>query len=135
MNNVQLVGVIGNVKFQEANNNKKSFLNFSVAINKGKDQTDWIWLTAFDKTAEFINNNFVVGMTIEANGSLKVNTFTKEGQEQTRLGVVANSVGFVPGSKSKKMILDGKNGSSNTEAFQEDTMSHVEDIPKEHLPF
>jgi len=130
MNNTQLVGVLGSIKFNESNNDKKAFVNFSLAINKGKDQTDWIWVTAFDKTAEFIGNNFVVGMTMEVNGSLKVNSFTKDGKEQSRLGVIANSVGFIPGTKSKKMVLENKNDSSALES-----MPHIEDMPAENLPF
>lgn len=125
MNNLQLVGTIGNIKFQEQNGDKKSVVQFSIAISKGKDkQPTWVWISSFDKTANFVNNNFVVGMVIAVTGSLSTSTY----EGKTQLKVIGNSVSFVPGTKPKSSFESQAEPTSND-------MDHIPDYPVGDNPF
>lgn len=56
--------------------NKKSCCNFTVAINCGKDEANFINCTAWGVTADFLKQYFEKGNRIVIEGHLVTNTYT-----------------------------------------------------------
>ena len=106
MNKVELIGRISqdiDVKTSQAG---KSYLNFSVAIDrKYKDQqgnkiTDFLNCKAFGKTSEFIGQYFSKGDKIALIGSVQVDNYTdQQGNKKSFTYIQVDEVEFVEGKK------------------------------------
>lgn len=77
---------------------------FSVAIDRrykkqGEEkQTDFLNVTAFGKTAEFVNKYFEKGKAIIVVGSIQSRSYEKDGQKRYVTEIIAEEVNFA-GSK------------------------------------
>lgn len=117
-----------------------SVTRFSIAVDRpyksGEDkQTDFINISAWRGTAEFITRYFTKGQRIAIEGSLRMNKFTdKDGNNRTSYEVVANNVHFV---ESKRENANGENVPSQTEngSQNENTADFVEVTSDDDLPF
>lgn len=78
----------------------KTVTNFSLAQNKGKDETLYINFTAWSGTADFICKYFKKGDGIEVEGHLSVRVYEKDGVKRTAYEVIADHVDFPIGKKS-----------------------------------
>ena len=91
---------------------------FTVAVDRGfksKDgekQTDFIRVTAWRATAEFVSKYFSKGKMIIVEGSLRNNDYEKDGVKHYSMDVQADKVSF-GGSKS-----DDNSGTAGTENAQ-----------------
>lgn len=81
----------------------KGVVNFTVAINKGKDIVEWRQCEAWEKTAEIINQYFKKG-----NGIIITNSYGKteewkdrDEQKHKRLKIVVKEFSFLGGGKKK----------------------------------
>lgn len=73
----------------------KSVTNFTIACDRGKDQTDWFDVVAWEKSAEFICKYFRKGSMILVEGRLQSRKYQdKNGNNRTAIEVVAGSVNF-----------------------------------------
>lgn len=101
MNSVNIMGRICNDLEIKVSSNGTEVLNFTVAVDRGKDKpTNFIRCVAFKNTAVFINNYFRKGKMIAINGSLDVSTYDdKEGHKRESVKVIAERVYFC-GDKS-----------------------------------
>ena len=78
----------------------KSVCNFTIACDRGRDQTDWLDVVAWDKTAEFICKYFQKGSMILVEGRLQSRKYQdKNGNSRTAVEVVAGSVNFCGGKQ------------------------------------
>ncbi|HIZ61978.1 MAG TPA: single-stranded DNA-binding protein [Candidatus Gemmiger avistercoris] len=85
----------------------KSVASFTVACDRnvrrdanGQSQADWIPVTAWDRTAEFVCKYFQKGSLIAVDGRLQSRSYQdKNGNNRTAIEVVANNVHFA-GPKS-----------------------------------
>ena len=83
-----------------------SVCSFSIAVDrtykKGEDkQTDFINITCWRTTAEFVSKWFKKGSLIGIEGSIQTRKFTdKNGNNRTAFEIVANNVHFVESKKS-----------------------------------
>jgi len=74
---------------------------FSLAVDRnipssGNDNTDFIRIVAFGKTAEFVGNYLTKGRLILVEGSLRINKWkTQEGESRSDAEVVASNVRFM----------------------------------------
>lgn len=87
--------------------NDTSFTRFSIAVDRsfankqGERTTDFINITAWRQTAEFICKYFKKGSMIAIEGSLQSNNYEdKDGNKRTSYDVVASNVSFT-GSKAE----------------------------------
>jgi single-strand DNA-binding protein len=98
--------------------------NFTLAVNRrfGKgDETDFINIVAWGKTAEFCNNYFEKGRQVAVSGRIQTRNYeNKEGQKVYVTEVVAEDVYF---ADSKK---DGGNTSTKAELNPGD---ETDDLP------
>ena len=78
-------------------------LKNSVAINRRfkRDETDFINILAFNKTAELINNHFEKGDEIAFSGSVQTGSYEKDGRKIYTFEVLVDNVTFTNGKKNK----------------------------------
>lgn len=98
MNNVNLIGRLGQepeLKYFDSGNVKASF---SLAIDEGKDkegqkQTTWLDVEAWGKTAEIVGNYVRKGDQVGVSGRLQRQTWeAQDGGKRSKVLVIANRV-------------------------------------------
>ena len=106
-----------------------SFCNFQIGVGRNyakqgeEKKTDFISVSAFGKTAEFIGKYFKKGSGIIVTGRLEMNNYTdKDGNKRTTYNVIANEVSFA-GSKK------------DNEQTETNSTPNYEEIPEDNLPF
>lgn len=79
----------------------KSVASFRVAVDRGRkdangqNQTDWLDVVAWDKTADFVSRYFTKGSRIAVSGRLQSRNYQdKNGNNRTAIEIVANQVSF-----------------------------------------
>ena len=78
----------------------KAVTNFTIACDRGKDQTDWFDVVAWEKSAEFICKYFQKGSMILVEGRLQSRKYQdKNGNSRTAVEVVAGNVNFCGGKQ------------------------------------
>ncbi|MDD3957979.1 MAG: single-stranded DNA-binding protein [Candidatus Izemoplasmatales bacterium] len=88
--------------------------SFSLAVDRGKnDETDFVNVVAFGKTAEFIGSYFVKGRLVLVEGQLRIEKYEKNGETKTAAKVIANNVRFMETKKS----ANGGGEMTDEEAF------------------
>ena len=121
MNSVILIGNLGRDPEQKFTATGKAVTNFSMAVKRpfSKDETDWINIVAWNKTAELCTQYLKKGSKVAIEGRLQVRDYeTSEGQKRYVTEVVANSVEF----------LDSRNNSTTAAQQQKPDLDDFEDI-------
>ena len=97
---------------------------FSVAIPRryNRDETDFLNVVAFGKTAEFVNKYFSKGSSIIVVGSIQSRSYEKDGQKRYVTEIIADEVSF---AGSKKESASGESSESNS---GEDAISALEEL-------
>lgn len=113
--------------------------SFTLAVDRGyakKDeerQTDFIPITAWRGTAEFVNRNFTKGQLVAVTGRIQVRNYEdKEGNKRTSTSVVANEVFFAEAKRnnnnqSSGAAYGGGSYSADEDGFME--VSSSDDLP------
>lgn len=106
LNHVSIMGRLARDPELRTTTSGKSVVSFTIATDRnrkdanGQNQTDWIRMTAWEKTAEFICKYFQKGSMIAIDGRLQSKTYQdKNGTNRTDMEVVVEEVNFV-GAKS-----------------------------------
>ena len=73
----------------------KAFANFSLAVQKTRDEVEFIDCTVWEKTAETIAEYFRKGNRILVQGRLSVSSYEQNGEKRRMTRVVVNSFEFV----------------------------------------
>jgi single-strand DNA-binding protein len=95
MNRVQLTGRLTADPELKTTPQGKSVTTFRLAVRRRfkKDESDFINVVAWEKTAEFVAEYITKGRLVAVAGTLQVNDWTdKEGVRQTRYQIVADEV-------------------------------------------
>ena len=97
-NRVILQGNISRKEDVRQTSNGVDVLNFGIAVNRkfNSDEVDFFNVTAWRKTAELVGQHKNVGDPIIVEGTLRTDTYEKDGQKRTSTFVVADSVVFLP---------------------------------------
>ena len=103
MNSVNLIGNLGKdpeTKYFESGTVK---VTFSIAV-KGfkKEDTYWIDIEAWGKTAELIAERFTKGSRIGIMGRLTTSQYEKDGQKRTKTFVTVDSIDFLDKKKEEQ---------------------------------
>ena len=115
--------------------NPIAIASFSVAVDRrfkreGQPEADFFDVTAFGKTAEFIEKYFVKGSAIAIDGRLQQDSYTnKDGQNVSRVVIMAEEVGFAGPKVEAKPAAEEASVTPPADDFIE-----VPDI-EEELPF
>lgn len=113
-------------------------VSFSIAVDRdfkdkatGEKAVDWVNVTAWRSTAEFVSKYFSKGRMAVVDGRLQTNTWTdKDGNKRSSLEVVADSVYF---GDSRKKESEGNAPESDLPEQNGQEFSEVDDDGE--LPF
>ena len=105
INSVVLMGRLTAEPELRSTTSGTSVTRFTIAVNRyskdGENKADFINVTAWRKTAEFVSKYFRKGSMIAVEGSIQTDTYTdREGNKRYSFKVVANNVSFC-GSKAE----------------------------------
>lgn len=105
MNKVQLIGRLTKDPDLRYTKNNIAVASYTVAINTGygeKQQTDFINVTTWGKSGEFVSNYFKKGQAIGIVGRLRSNNYEdSNGNKRYTVEVITEDIEFV-GSKNEK---------------------------------
>lgn len=125
MNSVMLAGRL--TKKPELYEGETPRTLLSIAINEGKDKTEFISCTAFGKTAELVCTYCDKGDMIGVEGRLSTYVKENNGSKDYRLSCIANRVEFLGKAGSKS---EGE-AKPTTSKYAEGTLS----VTPDDLPF
>lgn len=109
MNSVNLLGRIGQKPELKTLESGNSVTSFNLAV-KNRDKTNWIRITAWNKTAEVLTKYTNKGDMIGVTGRLDVRDYEVDGMKRTAYEVIAEQIHFC-GNKSQE---------STTQSVEED---------------
>jgi single-strand DNA-binding protein len=103
MNSVNLIGRLGDAPQLRFLPSSKAVCSFSIALSeKWKDQsgqtqerTSWVDVECFGAVAENVNKYVGKGDRVAVSGSIRQDTWEKDGQRRSKLKVIADRVGFI----------------------------------------
>ena len=131
INCINIMGRLTDTPELKVTNSGTNVTTFTVAVDrqysKGEKQTDFIPVTAWRGTAEFISKWFSKGQMIAVQGSLQTRKYQdKDGHNRTAFEVVAEQVSFCG---------DKKADHSNTEQPVQTSLDINEWDEESDLPF
>ena len=101
MNSVNLIGRITRDIELKKTGNGKSYCGFSIAVERSKDEADFIPCKAWDATAENISKYFHKGDRIGIGGVLSTRTYEDKGEKRFVMEVLVRSFDFLNSKKSE----------------------------------
>lgn len=140
MNTVALIGRLTYEPELRTTPSGLSVISLQIACDrpyqsKGEERkADFIDVTAWRQTAEFISRYFHKGSMIAVEGSIQTENFTdKDGNKRKSVTVVANNVSFCGSEKNSESKSKERSKTPATEAYDGDIVDVVDD--DEDLPF
>lgn len=118
MNSVNLIGRIVNDLELKQTQTGKSVVSFAIAVNRDKDTTYFIDVTAWNTVAQNICRYFKKGVQIGISGILTTRMSEYNGQKRKYTEVLVNSFDFI-GSKSENGGNDNSFAPPVTPKFEE----------------
>ncbi len=92
INNVAIIeGNLGKDPEVKQLENGKSLCNFSLAVYRNKETTDWIDCVAFGAEADALKQA-EKGRKVRVDGRLQQRTWEKDGKKNSKVEILANSV-------------------------------------------
>lgn len=100
MNSINLIGRIAtDLKLQERGEN--TVLNFTLAVFRTKDHTDFLPISAWNKTAELIFSNTEKGRLLGISGDLRSKNYTEGENKKVSYTVNVDTVDFCEWQKQE----------------------------------
>lgn len=143
LNHVSIMGCLARDPELRTTTSGKSVVSFTIATDRnrkdanGQNQTDWIRMTAWGKTAEFICKYFQKGSMIAIDGRLQSKTYQdKNGNNRTDMEVVVEEVNFVGAKSASNADSNAQPAARQQPTAQPQTAPQFEDISDDpDLPF
>ena len=130
MNQVSLIGRLTRdvaVRDIKTKNGEMAMALFTLAVQRNKDEADFISCKAFGRTAEFLEDYTEKGQQIGITGRIQTGSYTKQdGTKVYTTDVIAETAEFVPGKP--------QNQSQEQESVNEGFM-HIDAEDEAGLPF
>lgn len=96
MNSVNLVGRLGDDPEIRYTQDGTAIATFSLAVSRGRDETDWVDVTCWEQQAETVSQYVRKGHLVAVSGRLRQEKWeTDAGEKRSKLGVVAQRVDFL----------------------------------------
>lgn len=135
LNHVSIMGRLARDPELRTTTSGKSVVSFTIATDRnrkdanGQNQTDWIRMTAWEKTAEFICKYFQKGSMIAIDGRLQSKTYQdKNGNNRTDMEVVVEEVNFVGAKSASNADSNAQPAARLQPTAQPQTAPQFEDI-------
>ena len=125
INNIVLSGRLTRDPELKVTPSGMSVCNFSLAVNrkwKGEEEVSFIDCTAFGKTGEIVAEYKKKGEAVVVIGLIKQERWEKDGQKRSKIGLIANQVTFLPGSKRAEAGEVGESGAAEVPADDDDNV-------------
>ena len=96
MNCINIIGRLSRSPEVRVNQNGETTVaNFGIAVDRGKEEADFFNVTAFNKTAIFVEKYLKKGTKVAITGQLRTDSYTnKNGQKVTSVFILADRVEF-----------------------------------------
>ena len=102
MNKLILVGRLTKDPEIRVNNDQKGIAKFTVAVNRNKNEADFIRCVAFDRKAELLEKYFHKGDRIGVTGRLQIGSYTnREGQTIPTAEIMVEEIEFLQDKKQE----------------------------------
>ena len=104
-NHITIIGRITKDISLQYSTSGTAYVRNSIAVDrKGKEKkTDFFSITAFGKTAEFLDKYFSKGSKIAISGHLQSDSYTdKEGKRKDTISIIIDEVDFCDSKKESK---------------------------------
>jgi len=112
MSSLNNYNVSGNLtkdpELRYSSDGSKRWTQFSIGVHSRKDKSFFLDVTAFDKTADFVVNNFKKGQGIILSGELDEYTREKDGVTTKRLSLVVTKAMFNGKREEKQATLSSQ---------------------------
>lgn len=95
MNSVSLLGRIARDIETRYTGDGKAISRTAVAVRRDENNTDFINVVAFGKTAEILEKHFSKGSQIGINGNIKTGSYEKDGRKVYTTDIIVERVYFV----------------------------------------
>ena len=95
LNNTSLVGRLTRDPETKTLNSGKIVSSFTLAVQRTKEETDFIPCEAWGKTAESVRDYVTKGSMIGVEGAIRVDSYETDGGKRTFTKVVCNRVHFI----------------------------------------
>lgn len=135
LNHVSIMGRLARDPELRTTTSGKSVVSFTIATDRnrkdanGQNQTDWIRMTAWEKTAKFICKYFQKGSMIAIDGRLQSKTYQdKNGNNRTDMEVVVEEVNFVGAKSASNADSNAQPAARQQPTAQPQTAPQFEDI-------
>ena len=115
MNSIVLIGRMTKDPELKYTNNGKGNTRFTLAVQRNKDETDFINCVAWEKTAENIAEYFKKGSQIAVQGAIRTGSYEKDGRTIYTTDVWVYKFDFVGNNQNVKK--DNENGNGDNEDF------------------
>ena len=103
MNKVILIGRLTADPELRKTSNDKSVASFSLAINRGQDEVDFINVVAWETQADNVKKYLVKGSQVAIDGRIQTRNYDdKDGNKKYVTEVVANNIEFVGNKVTKE---------------------------------
>lgn len=143
LNHVSIMGRLARDPELRTTTSGKSVVSFTIATDRnrkdanGQNQTDWIRMTAWEKTAEFICKYFQKGSMIAIDGRLQSKTYQdKNGNNRTDMEVVVEEVNFVGAKSDSNTDSNAQPAARQQPTAQPQTAPKFEDVSDDpDIPF
>ena len=100
MNNIVLIGRMTKDPELKYTNNGKGNTRFTLAVQRNKDEADFINCVAWEKTAENIAEYFKKGSQIAVQGAIRTGSYEKDGRTVYTTDVWVYKFDFIGNSNS-----------------------------------
>lgn len=147
MNKVFLIGRLTREAELKYTAQGKAVATFTLAVNRNKEQADFIRITAFGKTAENTANYTSKGSLVAVEGTIVTGSYEKNGQRIYTTDIWAHTVQFLEskgkGSGEPKELSTGQNKASmsvyqtteSSSGYDDPFTGEPIDINDDDLPF
>ena len=123
MNKVFLIGRMVKEADLRYTKNGKAVAVFTIAVNRNKEQADFIRITAFGKTAENTANYTSKGSLVAVEGTIVTGSYEKDGKRVYTTDIWANTVQFLtPKGKGTGEQKERNTGQKQAPASADDNL-------------
>ena len=101
MNNVVLTGRLTKDPETRQTGSGKKFARFTLAVYRDRENTDFISVVAWEKTAELLERYCSKGSMIGVQGRIQTGSYEKEGQKVYTTDIMADRIEFLEKKKEE----------------------------------
>ena len=102
INQVTLIGRLTRDPELRSTNSGKNIANFSLAVDRGNDETDFFDVNAWENLGEIVSKYTSKGSKVAVTGRLRLESWETDGQKRSRVVIVAQDVQFLDSKQEQK---------------------------------